>query len=170
MHEKRIGILAEDDFEDLELYYPYFRLIEAGCKAEIIGSRGKDYYKGKKGLSIKKDVDIESIAPQDYDGVIIPGGWAPDRLRRSDKICSFVRGIYEQGKLVASICHGPWVLVSSNIVKGHTMTSTQAIKDDLVNAGAHWVDRAAVRDGNIITSRNPHDLPAFMKEILSFID
>ncbi|KDR94375.1 protease I [Peptoclostridium litorale DSM 5388] len=169
MKERKIAIIAEDEFEDLELYYPYFRLIEAGFRVEIAGVADREYYKGKNNFKIKKDVNISDVDPSDYEGVIVPGGWAPDRIRRNKNACEFIRGIYESDKLVASICHGPWVLISSKVVKDHVMTSTKAIRDDIENAGAKWVDKSVVRDKNIITSRNPHDLPVFMKEILLFL-
>ncbi len=169
MKERRIAIIAEDEFEDLELYYPYFRLIEAGFRVEIAGTSDREYYKGKKSFKIKKDVNISDMDHRDYDGVIVPGGWAPDKIRRNKNACEFIKMVYESGKLVASICHGPWVLISSGVAKKHVMTSTRAIRDDIENAGAKWVDKPVVRDENIITSRNPHDLPVFMKEILSFL-
>ena len=113
------------------------------------------------------DKRIDEVRASDFEGVVIPGGWAPDKLRLSKKVLDFVKSLYDSGKIVASICHGGWVLVSAGICKGKTLTSYIAIKDDLVNAGAKFVDKEVVRDGNLITSRKPDDLPAFCREIIA---
>ncbi len=165
---KHVLILAEAEFEDIELWYPLLRLKEEGAKVSVIGNSGE--YMGKKGMGVKVDAKPEDINPSKVDGVVVPGGWAPDRLRRQENILKLVREIYNGKKLVATICHGGWVLISADIVSGHQMTSFAAIKDDLKNAGADFVDDEVVVDYNIISSRTPLDLPAFMREIINFLE
>ena len=162
----RVAILIEDFYQDLEVWYPILRLREEGFEVVAIGPDERKEYKGKFGYPIEVDQNINQVKPADFDGVIIPGGWAPDKLRLSKKILDFVRALHESGKVVASICHGGWVLASAGIAKGKTLTSYIAIKDDLIHAGAKFVDREVVRDGNIITSRKPEDIPAFSREII----
>lgn len=165
---KRIAILVEKDYQDMEVWYPYLRLLEAGHEPVPIGVGQKDY-KGKYGYPIVCSTTIDKVKLSDYDGVIVPGGWAPDFLRLSPEVLKFVREIDSKGKLVAAICHAGWVLVSADILKGRTATCYKAIKDDVVNAGAKWKDAEVVVDKNLITSRTPWDLPAFMKAILEFL-
>lgn len=162
---KRVAVLVEDFYQDLEVWYPLLRLREEGVKITVIGPQ-KRSYKGKYGYPIEAEADETAAKVSDFDAVVIPGGWAPDRLRLSKKLVEFVRQMDKAGKVVASICHGGWVLASAGIVKGRTVTSYIAIKDDLVNAGARFVDKEVVRDGNLITSRKPDDLPVFLKEII----
>ena len=162
---KRVAILIEDFYQDLEVWYPILRLREEEAKVIVIGPQ-KRSYKGKYGYPIEADGDEKAAKVSNFDAVVIPGGWAPDKIRLSKKLVSFVHDMDRAGKVVASICHGGWVLVSAGIVKGRTVTSYIAIKDDLVNAGAKFVDREVVRDGNLITSRKPDDLPAFLREII----
>jgi len=166
----RIAILAESDYEDLELWYPLLRLKEAGHDVTIIGTGSNEEYFSKHGYEVKVDVPITAARPENFDGVIIPGGWAPDKLRRYPQINGFVRKMFENGKIVGSICHGGSVLVSAGILKGMKVTSVVAIKDDLINAGARYKDEAVVVDRNLITSRKPSDLPAFMREILKALE
>lgn len=163
---KKIAILVEDLYQVLEVWYPLFRLREEGIHVVIIGSGTKETYGSKEGYPIKVDVAIDQVKAGDFDGVIIPGGYAPDILRRYPKIVNFVKRLYVDGQLIASICHGGWLLVSAGILKGHTVTSFFAIKDDMIAAGAKYVDREVVVDGNIITSRKPEDLPVFVKAII----
>jgi len=163
---KRIAVLAEADYEDLELWYPAIRMREAGAEVVIVGSGSSDAYQGKHGLPVEIDLPIDQVKAEDFDAVIIPGGWAPDRLRRYPAVLAFVKGIDEAGKIVAAICHGGWVPASAGILKGKTMTCVVAIKDDVINAGAKYVDQAVVVDGNLITSRTPADLPDFCSEII----
>jgi protease I len=163
---KNVAVLAEEYFEDLELWYPVIRLKEAGCKVEIIGT-GKKKYTGKNGLKVNPDKNIKEVRSEDYGAVIVPGGYAPDRLRRYQEVLDFVREAYDKGRIVASICHGPWVLISAGILKGKEVTCFKAIKDDVMNAGGNYVDREVVIDDNLITSRYPDDLPAFCKEIIN---
>lgn len=161
-----VAILIEDFYQDLEVWYPLLRLREEGFEVVTVEPNGRKEYKGKNGYPITVDRSIDEVKSKDFDGVVIPGGWAPDKLRLSKKVLQFVKEISDAGKVVASICHGGWVLASAGICKGKTLTSYIAIKDDLVNAGAKFVDQEVVRDGNLITSRKPDDLPAFCREII----
>lgn len=162
----RVAILIEDFYQDLEVWYPLLRFREEGFEVVTVEPNGRKDYRGKWGYPIEVDRAIHEVNPKDFDGVMIPGGWAPDQLRLSKKVLDFVRELFREGKIVASICHGGWVLASAGICKGKTLTSYIAIKDDLVNAGANFVDREVVRDGNLITSRMPSDLPAFCREMI----
>ena len=163
---KRIAILVEDIYQDLEVWYPLLRLKEAGHEVTVVGTGRSKIYKSKHGYEINEDLSIQEAVNRDFDAVVIPGGFAPDILRRYDAVNKFVRALFERNKVVASICHGGWVLVSAGVLKGRTATSFIAIKDDIANAGARFVDEEVVVDGNLITSRKPEDLPAFMREVL----
>jgi len=162
----KVAVLVEDIYQDLEVWYPYLRLKEAGHEVYAVGTGRAKTYKSKHGYEIREDLSIAEAAKRTFDAVIIPGGYAPDILRRYGEVNAFVRALFEKGKVVASICHGGWVLVSAGVLKGKTVTSFFAIKDDLVNAGAVFVDKEVAVDGNLITSRKPEDLPAFMREVL----
>ena len=163
---KRAVVLAENDYNELELWYPLLRLREAGFEVQVAGTGSDLTYKSKHGLPVDAAASAENVRAQDVDVVVIPGGYAPDRLRRYPAVLKLVREAFEQGKVVAAICHAGWVLASAGIAKGRKLTSVAAIKDDMINAGATWVDQEVVRDGNLITSRQPGDLPAFMEAIL----
>jgi len=165
---KKVAILVEDNYQVLEVWYPYLRLREDSIPVVFLGT-GKKEYKSKEGYPVSEDISIKKAKADDFSGVIIPGGFAPDILRRYKQVNNFVNKLYKQGKLVASICHGGWVLVSADILKNKKATSFYAIKDDLVNAGAKFIDKEVVVDGNLITSRNPYDLSAFCKEIVNFL-
>lgn len=167
LQNKKIAILVEQDYQDLEVWYPLLRLKEAGAMVTTVGSGTSESYKGKFGYPIKVDTAIDKVKSTDFDAVIIPGGWAPDFLRRHSAIVQFVRDMNTAKKVVASICHGGWLLASADVVRGKTVTSFFAIKDDLIHAGAKFVDQEVVRDGNLITSRKPEDLPAFCRTIIS---
>jgi len=162
---KRVAILVEDLYQDQEVWYPYYRLTEAGVAVTVVGT-GKTEYKSKHGYPITAQASAEVVSADQFDGLIIPGGYAPDILRRSPAVVRFVREASEQGKVVGAICHAGWVLCSAGVLRGKTATCFAAIKDDVANAGATYVDREVVRDGNLITSRKPEDLPAFMRTIL----
>lgn len=164
---KRIAMLAEDNYEDPELWYPLLRMREAGADVSVIGMPGVEVYHSKHGYPVRVDVSVTDVAAQDFDAVIVPGGYAPDRLRRHEPILALVRDIFRQGGLVAMICHAGWVPISAGIVEGRTVTSVSAIRDDLRNAGANWVDQEVVQDGNLISSRRPDDLPAFCRTIIA---
>jgi len=163
---KKMMILVEEMVNDLEFWYPYYRLKEAGCEVTVVGSGSAEEYKGKSGTKVTPDVRAAQVSSGDFDGVIIPGGYAPDLMRRYPEMVRLVKDIYDAGKVVAAICHAGWMLASAEIVSGRTLTSFFAIKDDLVHAGAQWVDQEVVVDGKLITSRKPDDLPAFMKAVL----
>ena len=156
----------EDLYQVLEVWYPLLRLKEEGVAVSLIGTGSKDTYGSKEGYPAEVDASINDVDPGDFDGVIIPGGFAPDILRRYERVIQFVKKIHDDGKVVAAICHGGWLLVSADIVRGRKATCFFAIKDDLVAAGADYVDEEVTVDGNIITSRKPEDLPAFMGEII----
>lgn len=162
---KKIAILIEDYYQVLEVWYPFLRLEEEGFEPALVGTSRKEF-KSKEGYPAPAGAAIKDVKADDFDAVVIPGGWAPDFLRRSPEVNAFVRAMYLKKKVVASICHGGWVLVSAGILKGRTVTGFFAIKDDLVNAGAAFEDKEVVVDGNLVTSRNPHDLPAFTREII----
>jgi protease I len=164
---KRVAILAEDDYEDLELWYPYYRLKEAGHSVTIIGSGRLPVFRSKHGYEVKVDLGATEADANNYDAVIIPGGYAPDKLRRYPAINEFVKAMNAESKVVAAICHAGSVLVSASVLKGRKMTCFVSIKDDVMNAGARYKDEPVVVDGNLITSRSPADLPDFMKAILS---
>ena len=163
---KRAIVLAEDLYQDLELWYPLLRLRGTGMEVQVVGTGSASAYTGKHGYPVKVDATADEVKAKDIDAVVIPGGYAPDRLRRYPAVLKLVRETFEQGKVVAAICHGGWVLVSAGILKSRKVTSFFAIKDDMVNAGATWVDEEMVQDGNLITSRTPDDLPAFTNAII----
>jgi protease I len=163
----KVAILVEDYYQVLEVWYPYLRLREEGIETVFVGPGGKKVYESKEGYAAQQELSIEDARVSDFAGVIIPGGFAPDILRRHEKVNRFVRDMHEKGKVVAAICHGGWVLVSAKILKGKRATSFSAIKDDMVNAGCEYLDKEVVVDGNLITSRNPFDLPMFCREILA---
>lgn len=163
---KKIAILVEDLYQILEVWYPLLRLREEGIEAVTVGTGSKETYGSKEGYPVKADTSIDKVTAGEFDGVIIPGGYAPDILRRYEKIINFVKRLYVDGRIVASICHGGWLLVSAGILKGHKATCFFAIKDDLIAAGAKYIDQEVVVDGNLVTSRKPDDLPRFMQEII----
>lgn len=165
---KKIAVLIEDNYQVLEAWYPYLRLREEGMETVFVGI-GKKEYKSKEGYPAQAEMEVAKIKPEDFDGVIIPGGYAPDILRRYKSVTDFVKTTYNSGRLVAAICHGGWVLVSAGILKDKKVTCFSAIKDDVINAGASYSDKEVVVDGNLITSRNPYDLPFFCAEIVKFL-
>ena len=161
----RAAILAGPEFEDLELFYPYYRLKEEGIEVHVIAPEKKPYY-GKHGLEVKPDKSILEANPKDYNILVIPGGWAPDRLRRDPRVVEFVREVALNNAIIATICHGPQLLISAKLLHGRKLTCVSAIKDDVVNAGAIYVDQPLVVDGNLISSRFPADLPHFGRGII----
>jgi protease I len=163
---KRVAILVEQLYQEMEVWYPYYRLLEEGAKVSVIGSGTAREYPSKLGYPIKVDHDADMVKPADYDAVVIPGGYAPDHMRRFPKMVELVRKVHEQGGIIAAICHAGWMLASADIVRGVKCTSFFAIKDDLIHAGAKWEDSEVVVDNRIITSRKPDDLPAFCRELI----
>lgn len=161
----KVLVLVEDSYEDQELWYPFQRLREAGHAPVVVG-REKRVYESKHGYPVKATKTFKEVKASAVAGVIIPGGYAPDKLRLHEGALKLVRDCFAKGKFVAAICHAAWVPVSAGIVKGKRMTCYKAIKDDVKNAGAKYVDREVVVDGNLISSRMPDDLPAFMREVL----
>ncbi len=166
---KRVAVLAEANFEDLELWYPLIRMREAGAEAFVVGTGSAGTYLGKHGVPVTVDAEADTVSAGQFDAIIVPGGWAPDRLRRYPSVLTLVKDANEQGKIIGAICHAGWVLVSAQILRGRTMTCVKAIKDDVTNAGATFVDQEVVRDGNLVTSRTPEDLPAFCRELIAAI-
>lgn len=163
---QRFVVLVGPDYEDMELQYPKYRLREAGADVVVAGQEGDRVYHGKHGYPQPSEASVDELRATDFHGIVIPGGWAPDKLRRDESVKELTRRMHQAGKLVASICHGPWVPISAGIVGGVTYTSSTALVDDLRNAGAQWVDREVVVDGHHVTSRRPDDLPAFCRSIL----
>jgi protease I len=163
---KKIVLLAENSYQELELWVPYYRLKEEGAEVTVVGTGSSRTYTSKHGYPVDVNKEAREIDMSAYDGVVIPGGYAPDLMRRYPEMVKIVREAHHQGKMVAAICHAGWVLVSAGILKGKRVTGIFSIKDDLVNAGATYVDAEVVRDGNLITSRKPDDLPAFCREMV----
>lgn len=165
----RAAILVEQQYQELEVWYPLYRLREAGCKVTVVGPEANHSYPSKLGYPVKSDRAARDVTAADFDVLVIPGGFAPDYMRRSEAVVKLVSAMAEQGKVVAAICHGPWVLCSTQALKGRKATCFHSIKDDVSNAGATYVDAEVVRDGNLITSRKPDDLPAFMQMIFQAV-
>ena len=163
---KRVAILAENQYEDQELWYPYYRLREVGADVFVVGSGTSTVHTSKHGYPVKVDAEAATVDAGQFDLIVIPGGWAPDLMRRSAAMVDLVREAAEQGRLVAAIGHAGWMLCSANVIRGRHVTGARSIKDDIVNAGGHWRDEEVVRDGGIITSRRSADLPAFMRTVV----
>ncbi|HUY89944.1 MAG TPA: type 1 glutamine amidotransferase domain-containing protein [Pirellulales bacterium] len=162
-------MFVEDVYEDLELWYPKLRLIEAGAHVTVAGPEAERKYSGKHGYPCRSDAAIRDMEAADFHGVVIPGGFMPDKLRRDPKVLSLVRAFAAAGKLVAAICHGGWIPISAGVYRGVRVTGSPGIKDDLVNAGAIWKDAALVVDRHFVSSRKPDDLPEFCRGILSVL-
>jgi protease I len=171
LKDKRVAVLLEEGFEDLEFWVTVMRLQEEGARVTIVGVEARKTVQGKNGLAAASDVGAASVKPDDFDALVVPGGWAPDKLRRYDSIKHLVRGVYEQGKIVGLICHAGLVGISAGIVpRGGRATGSLGIKDDLVNAGAVWADEPAFRDGQIVWGRVVADIPAFCRELVAAIE
>ena len=163
---KKIVSLVHDDYEDLELWYPILRLREEGAIVHLAGEKEGAAYSGKYGVPAEADYGYKDIHAEDYDGILVPGGWAPDKIRRFPEVLELLREMDRLGKPVGQICHAGWVLISAGILKGRKVTSTPGIKDDMTNAGAVWLDEPVVTDGNLISSRRPPDLPDYLREYI----
>ena len=163
---KRIAVLAENLYQEMELWVPYYRLKEEGAEVKVVGAGGATSYASKHGYPVSVDAQAEAVSAVEFDAVIVPGGYAPDMMRRHEAMVRLVREAAQHGKVVAAICHAGWMLASADVVRGKEVTSFFSIKDDMVHAGARWVDREVVVDGTLITSRKPDDLPAFCRAIV----
>ena len=166
--DQRYLMFVEDIYEDLELWYPRLRLIEAGAQVTVAGPAANRTYAGKHSYPCRSDAAISEMHAADFDGVILPGGFMPDKLRRDPKVLELIRTTAQAGKLVAAICHGGWMAISAGVYRGVRVTGSPGIKDDLTNAGAIWEDAAVVVDRQFISSRKPDDLPDFMRAIMAF--
>ncbi len=168
---KRVAVLLEEGFEDLEFWVTVMRLREEGAQTIIVGPEANKTVRGKNGLSAKSDVAADQVKPGDFDVLVVPGGWAPDKLRRYESVKSLVHGVYSQGKIVGLICHAGLVGISAGIIqKGHPATGSLGIKDDLINAGAVWMDQPALTDGQLVWGRVVADIPDFCRELVAAIE
>lgn len=165
----RVAVLVEQKYEELEVWYPVYRLREAGCEVVLVGPKAGETYPSKLGYPAKADVAAGDVAADRFHAVVVPGGFSPDYIRRSDAMLKLVRDAHAQGKPLAAICHGPWVLCSTTALRGRKATGYYSIKDDMINAGATFVDQPVCVDGNVITSRKPDDLPVFVAAIMTMI-
>jgi protease I len=166
---KRILMFVDHVYEDLELWYPKLRLIEEGAEVIVAGPEAGKIYEGKNGYPCKADVSYDNVEEKDFDGLVIPGGFAPDKLRRVQKVLELTKQFNDSNKLVAHICHAGWITISAKIMKGYKCTSTPGIKDDIENAGAIWIDEPLVIDRNMVSSRKPDDLPQFCLGIIEVL-
>ena len=162
---KQVALFVEKFYDEREFWYPYYRMKEEGAEVTVIGP-DKTEFNSKCGMPAQSDVSIGLVSADEFDALIIPGGYAPDHMRRTPAMVEFVKAMHAQGKVIATICHGGWMLASADILRGKHVTSFFAIRDDIVNAGAEWTDDEAVVDGNIITSRTPADLPVFCRAVI----
>lgn len=166
---RRILTFVGDIYEDLELWYPKLRLIEAGAKVVVAGEKAGEKYSGKNGYPCVADAAISDMRAADFAGLVVPGGFMPDKLRRDGQVLTLVRDFAAAGKLVAAICHGGWIPISAGVYRGVRVTGSPGIKDDLVNAGAIWEDAPVVIDRHFVSSRKPDDLPDFCRGILQVL-
>lgn len=165
-----VAVLTADLFEDVELWYPYYRLQEAGHQVDLVGCEAGTTHKGKRGTTATTTAAAADLDVASLDGIVIPGGFSPDYMRRCPDLVNLVTEMGRGSKPTAAICHGPWMLASAGLLEDKDATSFHSIKDDIVNAGARWHDKEVVKDDNIITSRSPDDLPAFMREVLAALE
>lgn len=169
LSDKKILMFVDDLYEDLELWYPKLRMIEEGADVIIAGKEKGKIYSGKHTYPCQANASFDELNDKDFNALIIPGGFAPDKLRREENVLKLTKNIFNSGKLVAHICHAGWIPISAGIIKGFRCTSTPGIKDDLINAGAIWVDEPVVVDRNMISSRRPDDLPDFCRAIIDYL-
>jgi len=167
---KKIISLVHHEFEDLELWYPILRLREEGAIVHLVGEKAEETYIGKYGVPAVADFAYGDIEEGDYDAILVPGGWAPDKIRRFPEVISLIQSMDENEKLIGQICHAGWVLISAKILQDKKVTSTPGIKDDMENAGAIWYDEAVVVDGNLVSSRRPPDLPDYLREFIKVLE
>jgi protease I len=166
---KTVVLYADILYQEMELWYPLYRLQESGARVVVAAGDAAKTYTSKLGYPVRSEIAYTQLDPSKYDGVIVPGGFAPDYMRRHAEASAFVKAMDAQSKLVAAICHGPWMLCSADVLRGRKATSFFSIKADVVNAGADWRDEEVVRDRNVVTSRKPEDLPAFMRTCLAVL-
>ncbi|MFW6142982.1 MAG: type 1 glutamine amidotransferase domain-containing protein [Desulfovermiculus sp.] len=166
---KKAMVMIEDLYNDYEFIYPYYRLLEAGLEVQVVGPEAGKSYAGKSGTTARSTLISDTADAAQFDVLIIPGGYAPDHMRRHRSMVELVRTMVERDKVVAAICHAGWMLASARVLQGKKMTSFFSIKDDMVHAGADWVDQEVVVDGRLVTSRTPDDLPAFMRSVLELV-
>ncbi|WP_257350440.1 type 1 glutamine amidotransferase domain-containing protein [Pseudalkalibacillus decolorationis] len=170
LSDKRVIAFVENDFEDLEMWYPVLRLREEGATVHVVGDQENKEYVGKYGVPIVSDYSYNDVNFYEYDAVLVPGGWAPDKLRRDKKVIEIIQYMNDQKQIIGQICHAGWVLISAGILSGKRVTSTPGIKDDMTNAGADWTDDAVVVDGHIVSSRRPPDLPDYLRELINVLE
>lgn len=169
LSNKKVVSFVYDGFEDLEFWYPILRLKEEGIDVVVAGVKNQQNYVGKYGVPAKSNCSFSDINPADYDGLLIPGGWAPDKLRRFPEVLKIVKEMNSQNKIIGQICHAGWVTISAKILKDKKVTSTPGIKDDMENAGGIWLDEPVVADGNLVSSRRPADLPIYMEKYIELL-
>jgi protease I len=166
---KKVISLVHHDFEDLELWYPILRLREEGAVVELAGEKAGETYIGKYGVPAEADFAFGDVSAADYDAILVPGGWAPDKLRRFPEVLEMVQHMEQEKKPIGQICHAGWVLISAKVLDGKKVTSTPGIKDDMENAGSEWIDEPVVVDGHLVSSRRPPDLPDYMREFIEVL-
>ncbi|HSV32131.1 MAG TPA: DJ-1/PfpI/YhbO family deglycase/protease [Atribacteraceae bacterium] len=169
MKHRRVMIFVENLYQELSLWYPFLRFQEERIEVRLVGTVDREVFTGKHGYPAHPEFIASSVNTRDYDGAIIPGGFAPDYLRRYPAVINLLRELFEQGKLIGAVGHAPWVLASAEIVRGKRITGSSSIRDDIVNAGAEYVEERVITDGNLITAQGPEDLPTFVREALSFL-
>ncbi|MEK4536489.1 type 1 glutamine amidotransferase domain-containing protein [Peribacillus sp. FSL K6-1552] len=167
---RKIVSLVHDEFEDLELWYPILRLKEEGAIVHLAGEEANEKYIGKYGVPAHSELAYRDIKPEEYDAILVPGGWAPDKIRRFPEVISLIQHMDANEKPIGQICHAGWVLVSAKILQGKKVTSTPGIKDDMENAGAIWYDEPVVTDGHLVSSRRPPDLPDYLREFINVLE
>ena len=170
LEDYKVISLVNHEFDDLELWYPVLRLREEGAQVDLVGPKANETYVGKDGVPVESDYAFGDINPEEYDAVIIPGGWAPDKIRRFQEVLDIVNHMNDNNKVIGQICHAGWVTISADILEGKTVTSTPGIKDDMMNAGATWVNEAVVTDGHLVSSRRPPDLPEYLPELIKVME
>ena len=167
---KKVAVMVDQMYQVLEVWYPYFRLKEAGMEVKFVAAQAKKEYPSKEGYPCMSEIAAGQADVASFDCMVVPGGFAPDFMRRSSEVIKFANDMVNSGKVIAAICHGGWLLCSTKIFKGKKATCFMAIKDDIINAGAEYIDDECVVDGNLITSRKPEDLPAFCKAIIKALE
>ncbi len=170
LKDRRIAIMLDEQYQELEVWYPYYRFIEEGIKVDLVAPEAGVVYSSKLGYPCVSTVAANETLGSDYDAVVVPGGWCPDFMRRSEQMIRFIQQCVDAKIILAAICHGPWMLCCTDALKDRRATSFFAIRHDVMNAGAHWVDEQCVVDGNVITARKPDDMPAFCKAILAALE